>query len=415
MRIGVIGGGASGLSAADALRERGFSRVTVLERADRVGGKCLTIEHDSRRYELGAVAMTAAYRSVAALMAEHGFSARRHVGGLSLDVHGLRHAYVPPVLRRSWHRFGPQALKMTALLQWHRRIRRPGFAGASPALDVPFAEWARAHGIDIPAALVAYWFTSFGYGYFDRMPALYVLKLASMMGPVSEIENGGYGDLWASVARRLDVRLGAPALRIERRPEGVRVETSAGTFDFDAIILATPLREMLDVLDASREEQDLFSRIRHHEYYVTFAQIAGMPRDRYMYLPDHLGPSTIGEPMLVYRPFRDRDEVIFYSLGRSPHDAAHVEARVRALVARLGGTTSEVLRVDHWRYFPHVLTADLKEGFYARLEALQGTRRTYYAGEILAFPLVEAVTAYSRELVSRFFGASRVGEMRGAD
>lgn len=414
MRVGVIGGGAAGLAAADALRERGYSRVTVLERDDRVGGKCLTIEHDSRRYELGAVAMTPAYRSVAALMAEHGFRAKRHLGGLSLDPHGLRHTYVPPVLRRSWHRFGPQALKLAALLQWHRRIRRPGFAGASPSLDIPFGDWARARGVEIPAALVAYWFTAFGYGYFDRMPALYVLKLASMMGSVSEIENGGYGDLWASVARRLDVRLGAAALRIERRPGGVTVETSAGTFHFDAIILATPLREMLDVLDASPEERDLFSRIRHHDYYVTFARISGIPRDRYMYLPDHLGPPTIGEPMLVYRPFQDRDEVIFYSLGRSADDAVNVEARVRALVARLGGTTSEVLRVDHWRYFPHVLTADLKEGFYARLEALQGTRRTHYTGEILAFPLVEAVTAYSRELVGRFFGPERASELHGA-
>ena len=43
MRIGIIGAGAAGLSAAYYLKQSGYNNVTILERDSRVGGKCHTV------------------------------------------------------------------------------------------------------------------------------------------------------------------------------------------------------------------------------------------------------------------------------------------------------------------------------------------------------------------------------------
>src|SRR4051794_37633337 len=71
-RIGIIGAGPAGLTVARALKQKGFRRVTVLERESRVGGKCSSFMLDGRTYELGAVVLTPRYRNVLALARELG-------------------------------------------------------------------------------------------------------------------------------------------------------------------------------------------------------------------------------------------------------------------------------------------------------------------------------------------------------
>lgn len=43
-RIGIVGGGPSGLSAAYALAKLGYTNVTVLEKYHSVGGMCESVE-----------------------------------------------------------------------------------------------------------------------------------------------------------------------------------------------------------------------------------------------------------------------------------------------------------------------------------------------------------------------------------
>ena len=54
--IGVIGGGVSGIYAALALVELGYTNVTLIEREMRVGGKAAAFEYQGQKYPLGAVA-----------------------------------------------------------------------------------------------------------------------------------------------------------------------------------------------------------------------------------------------------------------------------------------------------------------------------------------------------------------------
>src|SRR5438876_735557 len=61
--IGIIGAGPSGLASAEALREKGYTNITVLEKRNRVGGMSLsqkykTPDNQDIIYEMGSVQPT---------------------------------------------------------------------------------------------------------------------------------------------------------------------------------------------------------------------------------------------------------------------------------------------------------------------------------------------------------------------
>jgi protoporphyrinogen oxidase len=403
-RLAVIGAGASGLTVAHTLKQRGYESVTVLERSDRVGGKCLTIRHEDRPHDLGAVALTPGYETVRGLLNDVGGRAhaqRCRSRYLRLTRSGLRNT--PPIsgpLDRA--KLAVQLLRFSAILRRNRQVRAPGFADAVPDLHRPFGEWARAHGVEKVAAVLEAKVTGYGYGFFDRTPAAYVLKLAAHGGRTLTVETG-FSGLWARVAEGLHVDLETDVKRVERSDSGVTVETTAGERDFDAIVVTCSLDDAAKFLDASNAERELARPIRYNRYYSIAAVVQGIPRTRCIYLPDHLDRAHIGEPMFAFRRYADQDLVIFYSYGLGPDDADRVVEGVRRTVANLGGDVLEVVAVQPWSYFPHVLEDDLNAGYYRNFEAVQGENRTWYAGEILAFSDVESTSSYARDLVERFF------------
>ena len=60
-------------------------------------------------------------------------------------------------------------------------------------------------------------------------------------------------------------------------------------------------------------------------------------------------------------------------------------------------------RIDDWYYFPHVSSKDYADGWYEKVEALQGQKNCFFAGEVMAFGDMEETVEYSRDLVRRFF------------
>ena len=63
-RICIIGGGPAGLSAGMYLEQKGYENYTILERNDRVGGKCWSPTYNGRRYEMGAIMGVPSYYAV---------------------------------------------------------------------------------------------------------------------------------------------------------------------------------------------------------------------------------------------------------------------------------------------------------------------------------------------------------------
>lgn len=404
-RIAVVGAGACGLSTAHALREVGYENVTVLERQGRVGGKCHTVWHEGRSYEMGAAVLTRFYKTVRSLMQEFGVNPEtRRCPAIYVDADEGGVASRPPSMRAGkWLKLGPEGARFAALLARHRRIYRAGFDGIDPDLHRPFGDWARRHRVETIAGVIEQRFTAFGYGFTDQVPAAYVLKFITKTGRTIGVGGEGYGGLWDRVAQGLDVKLGVDIERVDRSSSGVKVRTSSAELDFDAIILTCPLDRALDFLDDSECERELITPIRYNPYFAVGVIVDGVSRTCGLFLPDNLTPDKVGEPMFAYRRYGDTDLVVFYSYGRDIEDENRVVDRIRSTVEKLGGRVLEVHSVERWSYFPHVLQHELDEGYYRKFEGLQGENRTWYAGEILAFSDVEATAHYGRHLVERFF------------
>lgn len=400
----VVGAGAAGLAAAHALVRHGYRSVTVLERDSRVGGKCWTILHDGHTYEVGAGGLTTAYHNVRDLMREHRVRARPKVSGWFAEQGSERVNFLQPLLRStSALSIMPEVVRIRRALQRHKRLLEPGIDGVDAELYQPFADWARKERVERVAELVRPWVTGFGYGFFDETPAVYVLKYLTVFRmPMYELLDTGYGGLWERVAHRLDARTGTEVRRVIRDGERVVVETDAGSREYDALIVACPLDDALAFIEASPSERELIERICYCSYHAVGAIVRNFPRSRYTFWEEHLKREALGEPMFAYRRWPESDLVFFYAFG-TPDDRERIEAGVRHVVRRHGGSVERIELSRPWRYFPHVSSADLGAGFQERLEALQGHQRTFYTGEIFSFSMVEAVVAHARKIVDRHF------------
>jgi phytoene dehydrogenase-like protein len=411
-RIGILGGGASGLAAAHALRELGYRSITVFEREPDVGGKCCTLVHEGRSYELGAGLLTPAYRNVRALMREVGVHSQAHFGGVRAALRDADTWRLLVALRQGGWRSALRG-SVVLLVELLRRegLLRPGFAHLSDELALPFDDWCRYRGCEVLEPILEPWITGFGYGFLNELPAAYVLKYATIFGaPLSEIPDEGFGGLFRKLAAALDpvdVRVNAQVTDVVRRPEGVTVRTTQGTSEFDVIIIACPLDEALRFLDATPLEIELFERIRYENYFIVGASVSGaLPRDRYTFFRTNFDRAKVGRPTFAYRRWREADIVFFCGFAREYNWEAAAKREVAATVESVGGRVRDVIATRNWRYFPHVQTDDIAGGYYRRLERLQGCRRTYYCGELLAFAAVEPVVTYARALVHEHFVSS---------
>ena len=413
-RIGIVGAGASGLSAAYHLKQAGHTDVTVLEADRRVGGKCCSVTVGSRVYELGAVLGHRDYSATLELMDSVGIEGGP-LGGLHFyDLDGRPTAF--PQVRQVPH-LAWQLLTHYAWLSRgrFRRVNRPGLAGLSGQLSEPFAEFAGHHGLGVMESAVATWFTGFGYGWFDEVPTAYVMKYldlpmieASYLGNRRFSWPDGAESLWSRLAERYDVRTGAAVRRVTRS-ETVTVETDAGQFEFDELILTGPLDEAVRFLDADATERRLFSQIRYYEYDVLLCRITGLPPGGGA-VPANFRHDRAGHPMIWYRREEDDPLCTVYVLGDGTQTLHQIEQTCAADIERLGGHLREVVATRRWRYFPHVTPEVMAAGYYDELEALQGTRHTYYAGEVMSFATIEHCIRYSRDLVERFFTPSAAGQ-----
>ena len=417
-RICIIGAGASGISAAHFLKQRGYVNVTVLEASNRIGGKCDTVEIDGRTYDMGAVFTTSSYDEVQALARRFGVSIiplQDHSENNLVDAtSGLARVRTPLETAE----LGSAAYDYLQLLESYPSILRPGFRELDPELCLSLSDWMKKRS-HLPASLndfFGYTFTPFGYGFKEQVPAAYALKYyekrlvqSLLSGNNLGMLRNGYQSLWESVARGLDVRLGTPVLRV-RRPRSpapfvkapIEVETALGTQRFDHLIVTTLPEDTLRYLDATAEEARDLSRARRYNYYSVAVELppgftgAGFIRENYV-------RERSGHPLCWFKRWSDGNIAVFYALSEEAISESEIAHTLRIDSNRYGWNLGAIRMVKRWHYFPHFTGSDLAGGVYDRLEGRQGFLNTFVAGEIMNFSTVELVTRYAKDLVGRFF------------
>ncbi|MFI9817908.1 protoporphyrinogen oxidase [Saccharothrix variisporea] len=296
LHVAVVGGGISGLAAAHRLRclLGPQARITVLEQADRLGGKLRTAEVGGRRYDVGAEAFLHRRPEARELVAELGLgeqvvhptrspSAIRAAGELrSVPAHTLMG--VPASVEAVRQVLSPAGLKRVEDEPTLPPIRLDGG-------DVSVGALLRARfGPEVPDRLVGpllggvYAGRADGLGLRATMPqlataldsgvgSLLAAAATTMPAPPQPHTTPApvFGTLSAGLSTLVDglvaasaaeVRLGLPVRAVIRREHDWRLEigtpTNPEVLDVDGVVLAVPApsaRKLLaDVAPAASKE-----------------------------------------------------------------------------------------------------------------------------------------------------------------
>jgi len=301
MRIAVVGTGVSGLVAARELAPN--HELTVFEAGEWVGGHTNTVEVDAasgrQRVDTGFIVFNErTYPRFCALLRELGvewrksdmsFSVRREATGLEYNgtslsgmlarrSNALRPSFwrmVRDVLR--FYREAPALLHGADDPTFVEYLERGGYSREfvdDHLVPMCSAVWsARPETLrSFPMRFLVRFFDNHGFLQVDGRPQWLVVRggSSSYVDPLVE-------------PFRDRIRLRTPVRRIERRPDGVHVQTARGETEvFDRVVLATHADTSLRLLaDATRAERTVLGAFEYQRNDVVLHTDASlMPRRR---------------------------------------------------------------------------------------------------------------------------------------
>ncbi|MEW6380343.1 MAG: FAD-dependent oxidoreductase [bacterium] len=420
LRIAIVGAGVAGLSAAYYLKDTGYENVTVYEKEPQVGGKVHSFTYDGHTHELGAMWIEEYYRNIYGLAFKYDIDLQLDEADFIFrDANNTNYKSAQEyVIAKYGSSETNAALANFQKIQIKfRSLNKTGFAGADPELFMTFDKFSQKYQIEPIAYGFKTWWTNGGFGYYNEVPALYVLK--ALMPAMRDLDSvfitlhrvpDGYQRLWEKIAEDLDdVRLNHTVEKVKRQSDSnsVSIEVTANgvTETFDRIIITCDLKESLKFLDATEEEQELFSQVQSYNYDVHFFHAHGINyrNGSLVVLMANNVPERNGHVLGLLN--REDSPGVWKSYQIAPWGTPSDEliSFVKEDVKQLGGQVESIIIQKQWSFFPHVKTQTLHDGFYDRIEASQGKNGTYYAGGIMCLEGTERVLRYSKKLVETYF------------
>ncbi|XWS73491.1 hypothetical protein CRYUN_Cryun02cG0133800 [Craigia yunnanensis] len=428
--IGIIGAGPSGISAAYALIKLGYNNVTILEKYHTVGGMCESVEIEGKVYDLGGQVLAANSAPVI-------FHLAKEIGSELEEMDSHRLALIDSSTGKYQDiKVADDYVSMVALtLELQDKAKNSNLIGVHAVSD--FAAdltltYLGGHGFKSVPQSVAYGYTASGYGFVQDMPYAYIHEFTrtSMAGKIRRFK-GGYTSFWKKISKSLPVKVlcNSEVLAVRRNALGVSIDVKnikgdSEVMEFDKIIMSgsfpfkngktyrspvsNPTENETEVMDLNDLEKELFSKVMTIDYYTTVLKIKGLEDTPvgFYYFGEYMdNPATIGYPVAMQRFFADADIFLFWSYGNSMDiQGATVRELAIKAVETMGAEVEQVVLQRRFKYFPHVSSQDMKNGFYERLESeLQGKRNTCYVGGLMAFELTERNSSYAMALICKHF------------
>jgi len=424
MRIAIIGAGVAGLTAAEALKRRGYDDVVIYEANDRVGGKVHTMHVDGLPFELGAYVTFESDDEVLDLIERHHIEVRTARPRMvhDFDKQGKIIEFEDWQAKKyTTAQTAAAAAKYLLMCAKHREIFQPGgFADVDTELYMRSDRFFEKHNLGPVAWLYKPIMAGLGYGFYSETPALYAMrfidpaKLAVLVRTLLDRDarvdmvTAGFAKLWQAVAQDHDVWLDHRVTAVERikRAGGkwtVQVTARGNTHTYDRLITTVSHPRMVDILDAGKKEKTLYGNLEFNAYVTSIFRARGLAEGVTAYFGQHSTPNTRGRLMIYSQPHDDTDLYLGWQLG-DESNARSLEQMLRKDVARVGGEVTEMVHQEFWPdYFPQVSRKALKGGHFQLQDELQGRRATYYAGAMVDYELTGTVAAWAHELVKKHF------------
>jgi protoporphyrinogen oxidase len=411
-KICIIGGGISGVFIAHYLKEKGYRNITLLEKSNRIGGKCHSIRYKGRTYEMGTTMGLPSYDNINELMNKFGMTQK---GPLLIrgfyNKEGNRVRQLP---NEQLHDFTKQLKKLSDILKQYEFLKTPGYKNLPDELCMPFGKWCEKNDLAVIKKVYSHCFTTFGFGDVEEIAAAYVLKSLDYENLMSFVEithvftwPEGIGELVSRVSETIDdVRLTQNVEGINPLKDGkIMVETNQEEYIFDKVICTIPLNKFGESISNYGEGKELFNKIIYEKFRVYAYKMEGIPKIC-GYIPGNLKKERRGHVTIWYSRWADIDKndiVTVYAYSKEGIGNQEAREVIETDLRNLGAKNMSLYMACNWEHFPHVDTKTLSEGFYDKLEALQGKHNIYFSGEIMNFSNTESCIIYAKDLVNRFF------------
>jgi cyclopropane-fatty-acyl-phospholipid synthase len=410
-RICILGAGPSGLTCAHELKSLGFTNVVVLEKERDVGGKSHTVEIDGRPHDLGAtMGIKYKYSDIERL----GEMSGAHTVPFPREVHYDLAAGGPAPPQS----FGGRVKQLYQGLRYamHHahcsKLDERGLEVPPSELADPFPVIMRRRGLQEFGRSVDTYLTGYGYGDPATTPAVFgyrMLDLRAVAGAGTRrsfMWENGTTPIWRGLAEGLDVRTSTAVSKIERHADGVDVFIAGANEPerFDRLVVACDAKAALRLLDATPEEDDLFSQIRHMPYSTFACRVEGIAEGKAEvgYLKENMRMDRMGHPMAWIKRYVDDDVFVFHLFAPKELSDEDVLQKITADMKRLGATRVTLAESRRWDFFPHVDADSMRLGkFFERAQNTQGANRTVYVNEVLAMSTMADVAGYAKKVAAR--------------
>ena len=480
-RICIIGGGPAGLSAAMYLEKKGYKNYVIYEKLNKVGGKCwspkIKVKHngveEERSFETGAIMGAITYHAVSEM---EEFGGYYHKGPDFKEGEPNMRREFRKVTGEIDHPFEPKVnfsvKKLLGLVKLKKQMKRlnhlmqtkyvgydcyghlgvakgeyfgiskgvDGYCGATKEssfpnyikgtnpnlkdLCLPFAEFCRINKVEEVQRIWIAPFTSFGYGFFDEIPAALVMKYLDVTTALEFVNmrlwtwQDGTQQIYVHVNEKLahPAILETEVVKVER-PEGGKIKVTIKdkkgekVEEFDKLIVTTPLDLFAKYADADEVEKELFSKIIHERYcdYIAIFDEGKSPVIS-GYLVENMVPERLGHAMVYYNRWQclgnDCPATVYALANHTGTPDVDYDVVMKTMdedMVKVGFPIKEKRYAQEVYYCPHVSSQDYIDGWYDKLEAIQGKHNTFFAGEILSFGDMEDTCAASKDIIGRFF------------
>ncbi len=441
-RIAIIGAGPGGLATAEALKEKGYQNITVIEKTKHVGGMSLSRQYPKEAtasqhtitYDMGSIQPFGTSK-VFAFIKKYGL----HLGkGISLNhpapirIYCMQEKqYVAdfltyPILGMPLRKLPTLCLDIVKFIPWlyrYRRLAKPGLANTQPLgpVSIPMLEWFNVCRFKLLDRLLRTLFGALNFAVYEATPdhalihgfknVFYDLLnrhpryIRGIFLPVRE----GYQEIWNRVAKNHQVLCGVNIEKIERTGDEIHLYWDSEKHTFDRLVIACSPDSVAQCIDASPQEKTLLSKVRHSPGWRAAFLAKGLPHDAMYIFTDQMENSAVPPQLYGFIPEGEvEDGVWLYTTMLGFTEKQGVEAVMQhsaeLLQQHFGAEVISWVDKAYWsQYNAHFDCEDTKNGMYDLFESLQGLKHTYFVTELLSGPGHSMLIDYAYQLVDKHF------------